>query len=155
MGVHLIQHKWGITRLRTGVVINQEFNLEGIRNNSLYEWPITVDVTLFKLKTVKIRFNTTQTLFVGLTQSGRYRNDGDTRLSWTVVNNLDIGLNFYNDYDNQPPVEIGGNFDYGMVISIGYTLWSTTPPTYLTTTKNRLITSSIPNLPLRYRTTTG
>jgi hypothetical protein len=120
LGILVLQHKRGSGNLKSGIVINQEFDTEGLRNNNLYEIPVIFDVTFFKLRSPKIIFSTNQTIFIGMTQQGRYRNDGETRINWTIVNNIDLGLNFYNNFDNQPPIFMGATSDYGLVFSIGY-----------------------------------
>jgi hypothetical protein len=121
-GIPFLQHKRGVGTLTSGLVINQEINTEGIRNHNLFEVPVILNITFFKLTSPKISFSTSQTLFIGLTQSGRYRNDGETRINWKIYNNIDLGINFYNNFDNRPPLEIRNtNFDYGLVFNLGYT----------------------------------
>lgn len=120
VGLPMVQHKRGILTLQTGLVINQEINIEDLRDNNLYEVPVILDVTFFKLNKPKINFTSNQTFFIGLTQAGRYRNDGETRINWEIVNNIDFGVNFYNNFDNQPPIPMGSNFDYGLVFNLGY-----------------------------------
>ncbi|MFC4872727.1 DUF481 domain-containing protein [Negadavirga shengliensis] len=121
-GIPFLQHKRGVGTLTSGLVINQEINTEGIRNHNLFEVPVILNIAFFKLKSPKISFSTSQTLFIGLIQSGRYRNDGETRINWKIINNIDLGINFYNNFDNRPPLEIRNtNFDYGLVFNLGYT----------------------------------
>ncbi len=120
VGIPMVQHKRGNLTLQMGLVTNQEINIEDQRTTNLYEAPIILDFTFFKLNKPKISFTSNQTLFIGLTQGGRYRNDGETRINWEIVNNIDLGINFYNNFDNQPPIPMGSNFDYGLVFNLGY-----------------------------------
>ncbi len=120
VGLPMVQHKRGILTLQLGIVTNQEINIEDVRTTNLYEVPVILDFTFFKLNKPKINFTSNQTLFIGLTQGGRYRNDGETRINWEIVNNIDLGVNFYNNFDNQPPIPMGSNFDYGLVFNLGY-----------------------------------
>ncbi|MBT0811441.1 DUF481 domain-containing protein [Litoribacter ruber] len=120
LGIFAIQDKRTISRLASGLVINQEVNIQRQVNSPLYEVPVILEFTFFRLRKPQLNFRTTQSLFVSLTQQGRIRNDGDTRLSWTVINNFEINLNFYNNFDNQPPSELGSTFDYGLVFGVGY-----------------------------------
>lgn len=121
-GLPFLQHKRGVGTVTSGLVINQEINTEGVSNHNLFEIPLILDITFFKLKSPKISFSTNQTFFIGLTQSGRYRNDGETRINWRILNNIDLGINFYNNFDNRPPLEIRDtNFDYGLVCNLGFT----------------------------------
>jgi len=119
-GLYVIQHKRAIASIVSGLVINDELTVNGIRHSWLVEAPLILEFAFFRLSRPEINFRTTQALFAGVTQWGRFRNDGNTRLSWTVINNLDLSLNFYNNYDNQSPAENQSRFDYGLVFEIGF-----------------------------------
>jgi hypothetical protein len=119
-GLYVLQHKRAIARVVSGVVINDELTVGGVRNSWLVEAPLIFEFAFFRLSRPEINFRTTQSFFAGISQWGRIRNDGNTRLSWTVINNLDLGLNFYNNYDNQSPAETQSRFDYGLVFEIGF-----------------------------------
>lgn len=120
-GLYVLQHKRVIANIISGLVINDELTVGGIRNSWLIEAPLIFEFAFFRLSRPEINFRTTQSFFAGLNQWGRIRNDGNTRLSWTVIEDLDIGLNFYNNYDNQSPAETQSRFDYGLVFEIGFT----------------------------------
>lgn len=119
-GLYVVQHKRVIASVVSGVVINDELTVNGIRNSWLVEVPVILEFAFFKLSRPEINFRTTQSFFTGLSQWGRIRNDGNTRLSWTVIDDLDLSLNFYNNYDNQSPTEPQSRFDYGLVFEIGF-----------------------------------
>jgi len=119
-GLYVIQHKRVIASVVSGLVINDELAVNGIRNSWLVEAPLIFEFAFFRLSRPEINFRTTQAFFTGLTQWGRIRNDGNTRLSWTVINDLDLSLNFYNNYDTQSPAETQTRFDYGIVFEIGF-----------------------------------
>jgi len=119
-GLYIIQHKRVIASVVSGLVINDELTVNGIRNSWLVEVPLIFEFAFFRLSRPEINFRTTQAFFTGLTQGGRIRNDGNTRLSWTVINDLDLSLNLYNNYDNQSPAETQSRFDYGIVFEIGF-----------------------------------
>lgn len=119
-GLYVIQHKRVIASVVSGLVINDELTVDGVRNSWLVEAPLILEFAFFKLSRPEINFRTTQAFFKGLSQWGRIRNDGNTRLSWTVVEDLDLSLNFYNNYDNQSPAETQSRFDYGIVFEIGF-----------------------------------
>jgi hypothetical protein len=60
-------------------------------------------------------------LFPSLTQSGRYRAEGDVHANYEFVEDLYFQLRVYGSYDSEPPTE--GNTpsgDYGVVTSLGY-----------------------------------
>jgi len=119
-GLYVFQHKRVIANMVSGLVVNDELTVNGIRNSWLIELPLIFEFAFFRLSRPEINFRTTQSFFAGLNQWGRIRNDGNTRLSWTVFKDLDIGVNFYNNYDNQSPAESQSRFDYGLVFEIGF-----------------------------------
>lgn len=119
-GFYVFQHKRVIASIVSGLVINDELTVTGIRNSWLVEAPLIFEFAFFRLSSPEINFRTTQAFFKGLSQWGRIRNDGNTRLSWTVIEDLDLSLNFYNNYDNQSPAETQSRFDYGLVFEIGF-----------------------------------
>lgn len=119
-GLYVLQHKRVITRIITGMMINNEVSVSGFRNAYLFEAPLICELTFFRLSKPEINFRTTQALFTGLSQPGRFRVDGSTRLSWNVVSDFDISLNYYNNFDNRSPENFGSRYDYGLVFEVGF-----------------------------------
>jgi len=69
-----------------------------------------------------LSFSFVPKFFLGLNQEGRKRYDGDIRVNWEVINNLNLSLQFYSNFDNQALQGSNTNFDYGMVFNVGYKL---------------------------------
>jgi hypothetical protein len=108
---------WGMT----GLVINQETNTEGGGPKVLVDIPVQLQFNVFSFVKPKIDLGISQTLYFGLDQEGRIRNDGQTTLGYEIITNLKINLSFYNNYDSKPPTATGRTFDYGYDIAIGFT----------------------------------
>ncbi len=105
----------------TGVALNQELSTEGVESGTLLEIPVIFNFNFYQFQSPNLQLDLNQNIYFGITQSGRIRNDGNIRLSWEAINDFVIGLNFYSNYDNQPPEgESERNFDFGTVLSLGY-----------------------------------
>lgn len=108
---------WG----RSGFVFNQEKSVEGISSGTLTELFAQLQFNFFRFTKPEINLDFTQTVYYGLTDAGRFRSDGATNLSWEIINDFKLNLNFYSNYDSKPPVKGSSNLDYGVVIGFKYT----------------------------------
>jgi hypothetical protein len=106
--------------LISGGVINQERSLEGTSSGNLYEIPAQFKLDYFHYAAPNLSFTLFPKFFMGLNQGGRKRFDGEARVNWEVINNLDLGLQFYTNYDNRALEGSNTNFDYGIVLNVGY-----------------------------------
>jgi hypothetical protein len=106
--------------LISGAVINQERSLEGNSSGNLYEIPLQFKLDYFHYAAPNLSFTFFPKAFFGLNQDGRKRFDGETRVNWEVISNLDLGLQFYANFDNQALEGSNTNFDYGIVFNVGY-----------------------------------
>jgi hypothetical protein len=61
-------------------------------------------------------------MYFGINQDGRKRFDGETRINWEVISNLNLGLQFYSSFDNASLGGSSNNYDYGIVFNVGYKL---------------------------------
>jgi len=105
---------------RTGFVFNQEKSTENVETGTLTEVFGQVQFNLFRFSKPEINFDMSQTFYYNLSQNGRFRNDGETNLNWEIIEDLDLNLGFYNNYDNKPPVEGSRKLDFGVVFGISY-----------------------------------
>jgi hypothetical protein len=106
--------------LISGVVINQERSLEGNSSGNLFEIPAQFKLDYFHYAAPNLSFTVFPKAFLGLNQNGRKRFDGDIRVNWEVISNLDLGLQLYSNFDNQALEGSNTNFDYGIVFNVGY-----------------------------------
>jgi Protein of unknown function, DUF481 len=108
-------------RLLSGITINQERNINSESLKPVFEIPLNVNLNLFKFEKPNISITTSQTVFVGLTQKGRVRYDGDTRFSWEMIKDLSLTTSIYHSYDSKPVAAGANNFDFGIVFGLKYT----------------------------------
>jgi hypothetical protein len=108
------------TWARGGMVLNQEKSTEQVTTGTLAELFGQLEFNFFRFAKPEISLRFAQAFYYGLSQSGRFRNDGETNLSWEIFNDFDVNLTFYNNYDSKPPVENSRKFDFGIVFGISY-----------------------------------
>ncbi|NVK05385.1 MAG: DUF481 domain-containing protein [Flavobacteriia bacterium] len=102
-----------------GAFYNYEENFENVALSST-EAPILFSFRFFKYRGAKVSLIIEQQLFIGITESGRIRNDGEVSLNWELINDLSLNLSLYNNYDSQSPSNGEALFDYGVVTGISY-----------------------------------
>jgi len=61
-----------------------------------------------------------QSLYGGLTELGRFRQDGQISLSWKIITDFSFSIKLYDNYDNRPPGENAAKVDYGVVFGLSY-----------------------------------
>lgn len=104
----------------TGIVLNQERSIEGVQSKTLVEIPLQLRYDLFRFTKPKVNLQAYQSFYVSLSQKGRLRNDGQLTINWEIIDDLMLGLTYYNSFDNQPPTNLSQKFDYGLVFNISY-----------------------------------
>lgn len=105
----------------TGLVFNQERNTEGATFPNQVEIPLTLMAEFFKFSHPNISVTTNQSFYLSLTDAGRMRWDGDTRITWELIDDLNLSIQMYHNYDNRPPSGSSRNWDYGTVLGLKYT----------------------------------
>jgi Protein of unknown function, DUF481 len=103
----------------TGFVINEEHNINNQRNTSV-EWELLGNYNFFSFNKPNFSLSTTQTAFFSLSQKERIRLDGDITISWEMLKDFSISLNFYHNYDAKSPISNGPKVDYGFVAGLNY-----------------------------------
>ena len=110
-------YSWG----RTGIVFNQEKNIEGSTSGILTEMFGQLELNIFRFENPEINFRLEQAFFYSLSENGRFRNDGSLSISWEIFKDFDLSFDPYNNYDSKPPGEGSRKFDYGIALGINYT----------------------------------
>lgn len=105
---------------RGGFVINQEQSTEEVSSGTLAELFGQVQLNVFRFEKPEVNLFFEQTIYYSLSQSGRFRNDGETSLSWEVFKDFDLTLSVNNNYDSKPPVEGSHKFDFSVVFGLYY-----------------------------------
>lgn len=120
-GTKLLLHPSIHARVMTGIVLNQEEYIDGRRSGNIAEVPVTLYFNAFKYSAPAISLATTQTLYFGISQRGRTRLEGETRLTCEIITDFNISITVYNSYDSRPSVAANGTSDLSIVFGIGYT----------------------------------
>ena len=107
-------------KLITGVVFAQEKSVEGVTSSTQVDIPVLLNFNFFRFSRPDMTVNLKENLFVGITQKGRIRQDGELSINWKIISDFYINLKFYHNYDNQPPGENAENLDYGAVFGLSY-----------------------------------
>lgn len=105
---------------RGGLAFNQEKNIEGESSKTLTEFYSQLQFNFFKFTKPEVKIDLKQTIYMGITEKGRFRNDGQLDLSWEIVSQLRMNFQVYNNYDSRPPSTSSSNFDYGIVFGLSY-----------------------------------
>ena len=101
------------------LVVNQETSLEDVYSGNLTEGLIGFNFNVFRFEKPELDIQTIQYGFFSFSQE-RIRYEGDISVNWEMVEDLDLKISFYTNYDSNPPGDVSENFDYGTVISIAF-----------------------------------
>ncbi|NCD70035.1 DUF481 domain-containing protein [Mucilaginibacter agri] len=104
----------------SGLSVNQERSIEGTTSGLLVELPVLVKLYYFKFKKPNMQIAMTNAGYVSLSESGRYRYDGNVSFSWELMSDFYFTTNLYGNYDSKPPDFGAANTDYGLVMGITY-----------------------------------
>ena len=102
-----------------GLAYSHENYLGGETVDSV-EGVITTSFKVFRYDFPETDIGGTLTLLPSLTQSGRYRAEGDLRAKYEFVDDLYFELKVYGSYDSKSPLADSEQSDYGLTTSLGY-----------------------------------
>ncbi|MEO6151387.1 MAG: DUF481 domain-containing protein [Mucilaginibacter sp.] len=107
----------------TGISGSNERSITGQSSKStLFELPVVIKLDYFKFGKANMRIGMTHGLYKGLSQTNRFRYDGNLNVEWEFMENLSITTNFYTNYDSKPLSSPTAKTDYGVVMGVSYTL---------------------------------
>ncbi|WP_349318513.1 DUF481 domain-containing protein [Chitinophaga sp. MM2321] len=121
-GPILIKNRKHDLRVATGISAQKEYSTDSVNSGRTVsaEIPVMVNYYLFQLGTPELKLQATNSLFFSLSQSGRWRADQNITLYWKLITHLNANVQFYFDFDSQPPNTVAQKIDFGTVFSIGY-----------------------------------
>ncbi len=103
-----------------GVALNQELTQDNTSSRNLVEIPFILAFNFYQFSNPDIQLTMNEKVYFGVTQQGRIRNDANLDVSWNIIRDFKLGVNLYYNYDNQPAETSTSNFDFGVVLNIGY-----------------------------------
>jgi hypothetical protein len=107
-------------KLISGIVFNQEKSIEEVITPTQVDIPFMMNFSFFRFSKPDMTVTLKENLFVGITQKGRIRQDGQLTLNWKLVQDFYINMQFYHNYDNQPPGQNSEKLDFGIVFGLTY-----------------------------------
>ncbi|HEX5024254.1 MAG TPA: DUF481 domain-containing protein [Agriterribacter sp.] len=119
-GINAISSSSIRTKLVTGLVFNQELSVENVKTPTQMELPLILLFSFFRFNNPDLSLNLQQSLYAGITQKGRFRQDAQINLTWKIISDLHLNLQLYDNFDNQPPGENAAKADYGVVFGVTY-----------------------------------
>ena len=110
-------------RLLTGAGLS--FNVEDRGDSTGYignlEGLIMIQYKKFRYIFPKIRIDAQYILYPSLSNWGRVRMDLQVNTSYEFFKDFDVGLSFYDSYDNRPSEKAASKNDFGINFTIGFT----------------------------------
>lgn len=119
IGNKLISGKYVQLMGFAGPVINQEKSMEGEYSGNLTEIIGGIRFNVFRFEKPELDIEVIQNGYIGLTQE-RYRYDGNIAIRWEIIEDLDLNLSFYSNFDTRSPDTKEFEYDYGTVIGFSY-----------------------------------
>ena len=120
MGLTFLSKVHVRARAIAGVVFNQEKSTEDVYTPTQMEIPLIIAFSFFKFNKPDMTLGIRQSFYAGITQAGRFRQEGQLTVNWKIIGDLSINLQLYDNYDNQPPGLNAESFDYGVVFGLNY-----------------------------------
>jgi len=109
-------------RLLTGGGLS--FNFEKSSGNPDYagslEGMLIISFKEFKYSTPKVSIDSRLAIFPGITDWGRVRIGLNVSSRVEIFKDFNVGLNFYDEFDNHPPAGALSKNDFGINFTIGY-----------------------------------
>ncbi|MEH6570951.1 MAG: DUF481 domain-containing protein [Halioglobus sp.] len=101
-----------------GLQVLTEESLEGDRQESV-EAVIGTEFSAWKFDTPELHIKLAGSVYPSLTESGRFRGDGDFKISWEIIEDLFFDITAFGTYDNKATED--SRFDYGISTGVGWT----------------------------------
>lgn len=103
-----------------GLAVNAEMSYTSDETNSSLEGVIYADYEMFQYNLPETDIEVSASFYPSITEKGRYRFELELDIRREIVDDLFFDIEFYDDYDNQPPSGGEATSDYGIKTSLGY-----------------------------------
>jgi hypothetical protein len=104
----------------TGLSYNVEQSDESKDYTSSLEALASFQYRRFRYFTPKVSIDARYTIYAGLTDWGRIRMNGTLSAKYEVFKDFNVGLTFYDNFDNRPPAGAVSENDFGINFTLGY-----------------------------------
>ena len=95
-----------------------EKDIESQQVISNFEWPFTLQHTIYSFESPNLSSSLSATSFVGITEKKRFRFDAGIDLTWEFISDVNLQFSVYYNYDNKVLTGKTTKEDYGTVISL-------------------------------------
>jgi hypothetical protein len=119
-GLSLISTEHIRMKTLAGLALSNEKSVEGDAKPVQFGAPIVFLFDIFSFKKPDMSVKITQNLYFGLSEKGRFRQDGQLNINIKVIKDFYFNLQLYDNYDNRPPSEGSTKIDYGIVFGLKY-----------------------------------
>ncbi len=120
IGRHLIQTNFNQLGFLSGLQYNREWVAGGEPGQGNLEAFAVVSYHQYRFDTPELDLSTSLRLFPNLTPIDRFRGELNFDLRWELIADLFWKLNFYELYDSKPPSADASKYDWGIVLSLGW-----------------------------------
>ncbi len=101
----------------TGIMQNSEKNIESDKVVSNFEWPVTIQHTVYSFMRPDLTSAIYLASYVGITEKGRYRFDSNAEIAWEFIKDIKLQVSVYYNFDNKVVEGKTSEQDYGTVLS--------------------------------------
>jgi len=105
---------------RSGMVLNQEKNIENVSTGTLTELFAQVEFHFFRFTKPEVNFVLADAFYYSLSQTGRIRDDGEVDLYWEIFKDFKLDLTYYISFDSKPPGMESRTYDFSIVFGLSF-----------------------------------
>lgn len=116
----LIENRHLLLDVGTGIALQKEHAVKGGTSRRQLELPAIIDFHLFQLDRPDLDISANAHLFYNLSVARRFRADYSANISYEIVSDFIISMQFYYNYDSRPFIYSSSRSDFGNVFTIGY-----------------------------------
>ncbi|MEO8149602.1 MAG: DUF481 domain-containing protein [Bacteroidia bacterium] len=102
----------------TGIIHNSEKNIESNDAVSNFEWPVTIQHTVYSFMRPDLTSAIYLASYVGITEKGRYRFDANADITWEFITDVKLQVSVYYNFDNKAVEGKTSEQDYGTILSL-------------------------------------
>lgn len=118
MGLYLVRSNRKELVAGAGLSVNREWSSEGNTDN--LEAFFSGEYSSFSYDFPKGSLDARVVSYPSLSDWGRVRSEVDLAATHEIAPDVDLGLSYYDSYDNRPPDPTAAKHDYGLVLSVGW-----------------------------------
>lgn len=112
----------GKTRLRIALGLQGTVEEDSLgESTESLEGLAVIEFDTWRFRAPELNLTSTLRLYPGITESGRYRADGNITLSWEIIDDLNLNLSAFGNLDSNSNQD-GDSYDYGVTTGLEWEL---------------------------------